>query len=142
MNDTTQSSGAGVPTVAGGLIIPDLSALSAQQNQNMQKMTGAVQTAAQGLQDIVDQQRTTLQETVEKLQASLRASNPTGQLLSVPIPDIHSQIGSLSATIENMNSVANTLTASTTKSFDAINQSMTASLSAIEQVAQKFSSGG
>lgn len=142
MNDTTQSSGAGAPTVAAGLVIPDLSALSTQQNQNMQKMTGAVQTAAQGLQDIVSQQRNTLQETVEKLQASFRISNPSGQSAPVTFPGIQSQINALSATIENMNSVASTLTASTTKSFDAVNQSLTCSLATIEQVAQKFSASG
>ncbi|MEH6526241.1 MAG: hypothetical protein V7723_09220 [Sneathiella sp.] len=142
MNDTTQSSGAGAPTVAGGLVIPDLSALSTLQNQNVKKMTEAVQTASHGLQDIVGQQRNTLQETVEKLQASFQASSPSGQSGTVAFSDIQSQISNLTTIIENMNSVATNLTASTTKSFDTVTQSMTASLATIEKVAQKFSSGG
>ncbi|USG62368.1 hypothetical protein NBZ79_05160 [Sneathiella marina] len=142
MNDTTQSGAAGAPTAAGGLVIPDLSALSALQKQNMQKMTAAVETASHGLQDIVSQQRSTLQETAENLQASLSTARPSDQSGIVSFPDIQSQISNLSTTIENMNSVATTLTASTTKSFDTVTQSLTEALAAIEDVAQKFSSGG
>lgn len=133
MSDTTQSSG------AGGLIIPDLSALSTLQNQNVQKLTEAVQTASHGLQDIVGQQRNTLQETVEKLQDSFRTSSPSG---AVPFSDIQSQISNLSSIIENMNSVAINLTASANQSSDTVTRSMNQSLAAIQQIAQKFSSGG
>jgi len=55
---------------------------------------------------------------------------------------VQSQINNLTVTIDSLNKAAETLTASTSKSFDAINQSMEKSLASIEQVAEKFSSGG
>jgi septal ring factor EnvC (AmiA/AmiB activator) len=140
MNDEIQTEGAA--TVAGGLVIPDISALSTQQNQNMQQMTSAIEAASQGLQAIVTQQQKTLQETVEKLRVSITASDRTTHAKIDALSENQALISNLSACIEGMNTTAGTLTSSTTKSFDAINQSLTASLAAIEQVAKKFSSGG
>jgi ABC-type transporter Mla subunit MlaD len=132
----------GGETVAGGLIIPDLSALSTLQNDNMKKMTDAVQTAAQGLQGIVTMQKQTLQQAVQNLQSSLDSSVTIADAGPGKVPDVEAQIQNLTVAIDNLNAAAQTLTASTTKSFDTISQSMQESLSTIEQVAEKFSSGG
>lgn len=136
------SSGGGAPTVAGGLVIPDLSALSTMQTDNMQKMTAAVQTASQGLQSLVTLQKQTLQQAVTTLQASLNTSVTTANGGGGKVPDIQAEINNLTVTIDSLNAASQTLTASTTKSFDAISQSMNTSLATIEQVAAKFSSGG
>ncbi|WP_288903084.1 hypothetical protein [uncultured Sneathiella sp.] len=142
MNDKTDSQQSDAPTVAGGLIIPDLSAITTMQNDNMQKMKAAVQAASQGLQDIVAAQRTTLQQTIENLQKSLNSSVGTAKIGQDATPDIQPEIDNLNLTVDNLSKAADTLTSSTSKSFDAINKSMEQSLTTIEQVAQKFSSGG
>jgi len=142
MNDKTDSQQSDAPTVAGGLIIPDLSAITTMQNDNMQKMTAAVQAASQGLQDIVAAQRTTLQQTIGNLQKSLNSSVGTAKIGQDATPDIQPEIDNLYLTVDNLSKAADTLTSSTSKSFDAINKSMEQSLATIEQVAQKFSSGG
>ena len=136
------SSSGGAPIVAGGLMIPDLSAITTMQNDNMQKMTAAVQAASKGLQDIVAAQRSTLQQTVGNLQTSLNSSVGTAKAGEGATPDIQSEIDNLNLTVDNLSKAADTLTASTSKSFDAINKSMEQSLATIKQVAEKFSSGG
>lgn len=138
----SSSSGGGAPTAAGGLIIPDLSAITTMQNENMQKMTAAVQSASKGLQDIVAAQRTTLQQTIGNLQKSLNSSVGTAKAGEGATPDIQSEIDNLNLTVDNLSKAADTLTTSTSQSFDAINKSMEQSLATIEQVAEKFSSGG
>ncbi|WP_373089558.1 hypothetical protein [Sneathiella sp.] len=141
-SDAAATPASGAPTVAGGLIIPDLSPLTTLQNDNMQKMTAAVQSAAQGLQSIVSLQKDTLQQALGNLHASLNDSVTTAWDGPGKVPDVQSQINNLTVTIDSLNKAAETLTASTSKSFDAINQSMEKSLASIEQVAEKFSSGG
>ncbi|MZR32452.1 hypothetical protein [Sneathiella litorea] len=140
--ETQQSAAPSAPTVAGGLIIPDLSAVASMQNENMQKMIAAVQATSQGLQDIVAAQRTTLQQTVGNMQGSLNGSVWTGKAGQEAIPNIQSEIDNFNLTVENLSKNADTLTASTSKSFEAISKSMEQSLATIEQVAEKFSSGG
>jgi len=76
-SDAAATPASGAPTVAGGLIIPDLSPLTTLQNDNMQKMTAAVQSAAQGLQSIVSLQKDTLQQALGNLHASLNDSVTT-----------------------------------------------------------------
>ncbi|TNE35700.1 MAG: hypothetical protein EP348_08360 [Alphaproteobacteria bacterium] len=145
--DAASGSGGGAAAgggqmLAGGLIIPDLSSITTMQNENTQKMTAAVQAASQGLQSLVSDQKATLQKALGTLQSSLNSSVTTADAGSGKVPDIQSQITNLSVTIDNLNKAAETLTASTGKSFDAISQSMTQSLAIIERTAEKFSSGG
>ncbi len=136
------SASGGGPTAAGGMIIPDLSAITAQQNDNIQKMTAAVQSASGGLQEIVSQQRAVLQQTIQNLQTSLDASVTAAKAGPAGTLDLKPEVDNLNLTIDSLTKSAETLTAATGKSFDAINKSMQQSLDTISKVAEKFSSGG
>lgn len=148
MGDTSETtsgaggSGSGGAAVAGGLVIPDLSAITAQQNENIKKMTAAVQSASGGLQVIAAQQRTALQQIIETLQASLSSSVVMAKSRPAGTLDLKPQLESFDLAIENMTKTAETLTAATGQSFDTISQTMQQSLQAIEKAAEKFSSGG
>ncbi len=146
MGDTSDSGsaggGGGAPAMAGGMIIPDLSAITTQQNDNIKKMTAAVQSASGGLQAIVSQQRTALQQIMQNLQGSLDASVAAAKAGPAGTLDLKAQVDNFDVAIDNLTKTAETLTATTGKSFDAISQSMQQSLQTIEKVAEKFSSGG
>lgn len=124
-------------TLAGSkLIVPDLSALTAMQKNNIALMTQATETASKGLQDIVKGQQQALESSIKNMQASMTTAAGT------QMPQIDGEIENLNATITTMNKAADDLTKSMTKSFAALNSSVNETLTQIEAVTKTFSSGG
>lgn len=131
----------GEPTTMGKMVVPDLSPLTIAQNENVQAMTSVTKEAASALEKIVTAQQGVLKAAVTNLQTSIEASSGHAGIPGSQIPHLQSQIQNLTLTVGNFCTSAETLTASTTKAFDALSQSVNQSLSKIEEVATKFSGG-
>lgn len=124
------------------LIVPDLSALTAMQKNNIALMTEATETASKGLQDIVKGQQQALESSIKNLQSSMTTATGTSGLSDPKMPQLSSEIENLNSTITTMNKAADDLTKSMTKSFATLNSSVNETLTQIEAVTKQFSSGG
>ncbi len=136
-----QPSPSGETTMMGKMIVPDLSSLTIDQNANVQVMTSVTKEAASALEKIVTAQQSVLEAAVTNLQTSLEAGAGRAGIPGSQIPHLQSQVQNLTLTVGSFCTSAETLTASTTKAFDTLSQSVNRSLAKIEEVATKFSGG-
>ncbi len=133
--------GSGAPTMAGKLIIPDLSPMSEVQQENVKAVTAITQEMSETLQSIVSEQQSVLKKALTGLQTSVKESSGSGGIPSSKIPDLKVSLDNLKMTTDSFNSAAEKLTKSTTKSHDQLAESVNKSMAKIEEVAKKFSGG-
>ncbi|MEP3247325.1 MAG: hypothetical protein ABJN40_09655 [Sneathiella sp.] len=133
--------GGGTPTMAGKLVIPDLSPMSEVQQENVKVVTAITQEMSETLQSIVSEQQSVLKKALTGLQTSVKESSGNGGIPSSNIPDLKVSLDNLKMTTDSFNSAAEKLTKSTTKSHDQLTESVNKSMAKIEEVAKKFSGG-
>ncbi|MCR9213827.1 MAG: hypothetical protein NXI13_08930 [Proteobacteria bacterium] len=144
--DSTASAGKSGPKPSGNLdlqtgeILQDISPVATIQQDNLKKMTEAVQTASNGLKSILTEQQKSLQLSLEGLQKSLTGSRTQAGIENSPVPSLNIPIENLTRTLANLNSAATTLTMSMTGSIDSLEDSINKTEAAIKEVEQKFSS--
>lgn len=129
------------PTTMGKMVVPDLSPLTIGQNENVQAMTSVTKEAASTFEKIVTAQQGVLEAVVTNLQTSIEVSSAQAGIPGSQVPQLQTQVKNLTVTVDSFCTSAETLTASTTKAFDTLSQSVSQSLAKIEEVATKFSGG-
>lgn len=139
--DESASAGGGAPTTMGKMVIPDLTPMTIGQNDNVKAMIKVSQEASKALQSIVASQRQALEAALKNMQVSVQESSGNAAIPSGKIPTIEVPIQNLKITIDNFCTSAETLSASTTKNFDTLSETVNKSLTTIEEVATKFSGG-
>ncbi|OUR78547.1 hypothetical protein A9Q83_06625 [Alphaproteobacteria bacterium 46_93_T64] len=137
----TASAPSGAPTMAGKLMIPDLSGLTSGQMSNIETMSAVTNQAAATLQSIVTSQQSALVSAVENLQQSVEKTTTTAGISSNIAPDVAVQITNMNQISELFGQVSSTLTTTTSQSAAALTKSATESMAKIQETATKFSGG-
>jgi ABC-type transporter Mla subunit MlaD len=121
--------------------LPDLSAVTSGQQENMQHMIEATEVASRSLSAVIDEQKKAFDAMQDQFQQQLNQGGAFAQL-----PDSFSD--NLSKLSENMQTAVSCFAATstetvngTTGSIEALNKAFEASLKKVEETAVKFSGG-
>ncbi|GLQ06235.1 hypothetical protein [Sneathiella chinensis] len=131
----------GGPTMAGKMLVPDMTPFTIDQTANLQKMVEANQFMSAGLQEIVAAQREALQSILKGFETDLQSSRSAAGQPAGTLPGLDPQLTAFAAAMDNFGATATGFNAATTRNFETLGQSITASLAKIEEVAIKFSGG-
>lgn len=146
MSDDTQEGPAdappaGAPTMAGKMMIPDMSGLDVGQSSNIAAMGAVSNQAAAAFQKIVTSQQSALVCAVETFQKSTQEASLSAGMSPDQIPDITVQAENMSGISQNFTEVASTLSLATALSAETLMKSVAQSMAKIEETAEKFSGG-
>ncbi len=133
--------GGGSPTLAGKLVVPDLSSMSEVQKENVEAVSSVSKEMSGALQKIVSEQQSALKAVLEGLQTSIEESSGQGGIPSSKIPDLAVSVDALKISTDSFAATSEKLTGAATKSHDMLIQSINKSMAKIEETAKKFSGG-
>ena len=137
----SDSGGAGAPTLAGKLVVPDLSPMSDVQKENVEAVSSVSKEMSETLQKIVSEQQSALKAVLEGLQTSIKETSGRGGIPASKVPDLTVSLDALKLSTDSFAATSEKLTSSTAKSHDMLIQSVNKSMAKIEEVAKKFSGG-
>ncbi|MCG8491708.1 MAG: hypothetical protein MI743_08860 [Sneathiellales bacterium] len=142
MSDTPSSgSEAGAPTVAGKLVIPDMTPMSTAQKNNVEVVSAINTEMSKAIQDIVSGQQATLKQVLDQLQNAVKNDLTAAGYDPSKAPNLSVSLDNLQTVTNCFNEAAQKLTAATTQSDSLLTQSVNKSMAKIEEVATKFSGG-
>ena len=131
----------GAPTMAGKMLIPDLTGLAVGQSMNIEAMVAVTDQAAATFQKIVTSQQSALVGAFDNMQKSVQKNGLTAGMSPEFIPDMTLQIVNMTEISQQFGQVAGILTATTTQSVDTLAKAVAQSMAKIAETAQKFSGG-
>ncbi|WP_169543053.1 hypothetical protein [Sneathiella aquimaris] len=141
MSDAKPSTGMGAPTLAGKVIIPDLTPITESQKQNVEAISSISTEMADSLQTICAEQQATLQSVLQGMAAGLQLEGQKAGGAANSVPDIGTILDGHMLAANSFSATASKMMQSTVKTNATLTQSFTQSMSVIEDVAKKFSGG-
>lgn len=122
-----------------GFEAPDLQGITETQRKNMEALSTANKTAAEGTQAVFQRQSEIIKSTMEEANATLQALQSSG----MTTPDATAQIDQLKNTVEssisNMRELSEMMVKSQADAFDIVNKRFVESLDEFKAALAKFS---